>query len=513
MNNLTHFKLIHLLQILNKQQKLRNKRDPMWTTNKVTKYFIGLTLLIFLGEFILLGTVLGLSFSDSTALEPYYIMNRGIFIMLLLDWKIRFIFQQLPVQQIKPYTILPIKRTHLIDVILIRNGYAKFNWLFLSYMLPFALIAVIPNWGVMGVVRYLIGLSLLFIANSYWYLLCRSLIKEHLAWIAMPIIVYGGIAALEFIPDGHIMSYATMYLGQGFIAGWAWSYLIPIVLIAILYMINRALSIHISLRESGHTSMKEEKVSVRSEISHLNKLGNIGFWMQLELKLLRRNKALKVATNMIAIMVLLFVALMFFVDDMYKSDQYLSWWMYSYFLGCGGFVMLANVMSYEGNYMDGLMTKRESIYDMLSSKYYLSAASSIVPMLFMMVLVYKGRFEFFQLIAISIYYAGVLNMGFIQNAIFNKRTMPLNKTINSGARGSMNMWQLIINFGTMIITSVVAYVGYTYLPHWATNFLLAALGILALSTARIWLKWTYLGVMRNKYRNLEGFRDSREEVL
>ncbi len=513
MKVLSHFKLFDLLLMLNKHQKLRSKRDPMWSTNKATKIFIWLSMLVFLGEFILIGTLLGFGFSSHTALEPYYMMNRGIFIMLLLDWKIRFIFQQLPVQQIKPYTVLPLKRTNLIDVLLLRNGYAGFNWLFLSYMIPFALIAVTPNWGLMGVTRYILGLSLLFIANSYWYLLCRTLIKEHIAWVALPIAIYGGIAALEFIPDGHIMSYATMYFGQGLIAGWTWAYLIPIALIVILYSINRVLSLHLSLRESGHGDVKEEKVVPVSEISHLNRLGNIGFWMQLELKLLRRNKALKVATNMLGIMIMVFVALMFFVEDVYKSDEYFSWWMYSYFLGCGGFVMLANVLSYEGNYIDGLMTKRESVYDMLTSKYYLSAVFAILPMLLMMVLVYKGRFDFFQLIAIAIYFSGILNMGFIQNAMFNKNTLPLNKTVNSGARGRMTLWQMMITFGTMIITSLIAFLGYNYFPHWATSLVLAALGLLALSTARIWLKWTYQGFMKNKYKNLEGFRASREEIV
>lgn len=509
--------LFDLLRLINKQHKLRTRRDPMFESGKLIKFFLGVIFVAIIGEAIFIGSLLGFEMSTSTSLEPYYIMNRGLLIILLLNWGIRFCIQKLPTQQIAPYATLPIRRSSLIDCLLIRSNKAPLNWFFLSYMLPFALIAVVPNWGILGVCRYMLGLSLLYIANGYWYMLCNTLIQEHLAWIVLPVLVYASIVAIEFIPGHYSLSYATMYLGQGFIEGWGWSYLIPLTLIALLYYINRKTSLSIALKESGYTKTKEEKIGRSREIPYLDRLGDLGMWMQLEIRLIRRNQVPYTNAMRIIGMGLLLVC-MFGLEmshsegnghGMYSTHNFMGWLFIVQFLGGGMYIILTNAFGYEGNYMDGLMAKRESIYKLLMSKYYLAAACSILPAVVLTILVYIGDITWTQLIAMTLFYSSVPSMVIIQNASVNKRSIPMNAKLTAGVKGKLNIRQLIFNITLMPTVTMGPYFAYLFCPTWLMNGLLSSIGALVLLSAPIWLRWTYANVLKNKYENLEGFRATR----
>lgn len=101
----------------------------------------------------------------------------------------------------KPYLLLPIKRNRLIDFLLIRSGLDGFNLFWLFLFVPFSIITVTKFYGISGVLTYCIGIWLLMVFNNYWFLLCRTLMGERIWWLALPVVVYGGIAAALFIPD------------------------------------------------------------------------------------------------------------------------------------------------------------------------------------------------------------------------------------------------------------------------------------------------------------------------
>ena len=66
---------------------------------------------------------------------------------------------------------------------------------------------------------YCIGIWLLMVFNNYWFLLCRTLMGERIWWLALPVVVYGGIAAALFIPDNSPLFDCFVNLGEGFITG------------------------------------------------------------------------------------------------------------------------------------------------------------------------------------------------------------------------------------------------------------------------------------------------------
>ena len=48
-----------------------------------------------------------------------------------------------------------------------------------------------------------------------------------------------------------------------------------------------------------------------------------------------------------------------------------------------GMIILSQIMSFEGNYIDGLMSRKESIMSLLKAKYYTYSIGEIIPFILM----------------------------------------------------------------------------------------------------------------------------------
>lgn len=206
-------------------------------------------------------------------------------------------------QEIKPYLLMPIKRI---------------SWWIPCYYNPesavttssgfpdrtFALLTIIRFYGFTGILCYLCGIWLLMAMNSYWYLICKTLLNEKLLYILLPIGVYGLLAGTEFIPEGNPVSTFMMNLGEGFIEGNILSFLGVIAAILLLLLVNRKLQLHFIYNEIA--KVEDTKMKHVSEYKFLDRYGDVGEYLRLELKLCFRNKTVKTQFRMGFIIMLAF---------------------------------------------------------------------------------------------------------------------------------------------------------------------------------------------------------------
>lgn len=90
-----------------------------------------------------------------------------------------------------------------MDTLLLQSGISSYNFFWFFLIIPFALLTIIRFYGLTGILCYLCGIWLLMVMNSYWYLICKTLLNEKLLYILLPIGVYGLLAGAEFIPEGN----------------------------------------------------------------------------------------------------------------------------------------------------------------------------------------------------------------------------------------------------------------------------------------------------------------------
>lgn len=494
---------MNLFLELRKHGRLAAKRNPMYEKSKFAKFWMYFMAVFWAGYLIFFGTTFAFAF-DGGAIEAYDTLNSGLIFVLALDFIMRFPFQKTPTQEVKPYLLLPIKRNRLIDFLLIRSGLSDFNLIWLFFFVPFAIISITKFYGIAGVLTYIIGIWLLIIVNNYWFLLCRTLMGERIWWVALPIGVYGAIAAALFIPDKSPLYSYSMSLGDGFIKANPLAFLGVIAAIAIMWLINRTLMQKLIYDEIN--KVEDTKVKHVSEYKFLDRYGEVGEYMRLELKLLLRNKVCKNALRMVMLVVIGFSLVLSFTDvyDGAKMKNFIVVYNFVIF----GILFLSTLMSYEGNYIDGLMSRKESIYNLLRAKYTLYSIAIIIPFLLMIPAIATGKVALLTCISWAIFSVGCIYFFLFQMAVYNNKTVDLNAKM-TGRRTGTGLQNVIsiAAFGVPILLNGVlnATIGQP-----TSSWILIAIGAAFILTSNIWLKNVYIRFMKRRYKNMEGFRDSRQ---
>ena len=497
---------MNLFLELRRHGKLAEKRHPMYEKSKFGKFWMYFMSVFWAGYLIFFGTTFAFAF-DGGAKEAYHVMNSGLIFILALDFLLRLPFLKTPTQEVKPYLLLPIKRSRLIGFLLLRSGLNSFNLLWLFLFVPFAIITVTKFYGIGGVLTYCIGIWLLIVFNNYWYLLCRTLMDERIWWVLLPIAVYGGIAAALFIPDNSPLFGFFIDLGEGFITGNILTFICVLVAITLMWFINRSIMQKLVYNELNKTEDTTVQVKTVSEYKFLDRYGEIGEYIRLELKLLLRNKVCRKSLYSVTAIVLIFSLTISF-SDIYDGGSRDFFVLYNYIIF--GILFLSPLMSYEGNYIDGLMSRKESIYSLLRAKYILYSIALIIPFVLMIPGMVTGRVSVLGCIAWIVFVPGAVYFCLFQLAVYYNKTLDLNAKMTGRQNVGTGLQNLISGaaFGVPLLLFFVlnATVGKEITP-----WILLVIGILFIATSRWWLRNVYHRFMKRRYKNMEGFHDSRQK--
>ena len=135
---------MNLYKIIKQNQKLAEKRNPAFETNRFAKFLTYFMIVYWAALFLFLGVTLPFAMEDIVPnMEPYHIMNQGILYVVAADFLIRFMAQPSVSQEIKPYLLMPIKRKRLIGTLLLKSGLDKFNFFWFFVYVPFAFLTII----------------------------------------------------------------------------------------------------------------------------------------------------------------------------------------------------------------------------------------------------------------------------------------------------------------------------------------------------------------------------------
>ena len=466
-----------ILNELRKHGRLAARRHPMYEKNKVAKILGYVMAAFWAGYLIFFGTTFAFGFSNMVPnREPYHVMNAVVLIFILaLDFLLRVPLQKTPTQEVKPYLLF-----------------------------PFSFITITKYFGILGVITYLIGILLLILANNYWYLLCRTLINERIWWVLLPIVFYGGIACLLFIPEDSPLFYFFMDLGDGYIQGNILYFLGTILVIVTLWLVNRKLMsglIYAELAKVDDTQIKHV-----SEYRFFERYGEVGEYMRLELKMLLRNRRCKSSLRSVAIVVVAFSCALSFssVYDGRLMTSFICVYNFAVF----GMIILSQIMSFEGNYIDGLMSRKESIMSLLKAKYYIYSIGEIIPFLLMVPAIIMNKLTLLGAFAWFFYTIGFIYFCFFQLAVYNKQTVPLNEKVTS--RQTNSAIQMLVNFGAFGVPLILYSLLNSLLGETITYTILLIIGLGFTLTSPLWIKNVYHRFMKRRYDNMEGFRDSRQ---
>ena len=496
---------MNLYKIIKQNQKLAEKRNPAFDTNRFAKFLMYFMIVYWAAIFLFLGVSLPFMFEGLVPnMEPYHIMNQGILYVMAGDFLMRFMAQPSVSQEIKPYLLMPVKRKKLISLLLLKSGLDGYNFIWFFVYVPFAFLTVIRFYGFGGMFLYLLGIWLIFVFNNYWYLLCKLLLGEKTLWLLLPTLVFGALGAAEFLLDGLPISRFTMDLGEGFIEGNPLSFLFVLACIGVMFLINLKLQQRMIYNELS----KEEDTKIKrvSEYKFLDKYGEVGEYLRLELKLIARNKTVKTQFRMGIIVMLGFSFALAFTDV--YDGSYMTSFICLYNYAILPIMTLGQVMSFEGNYIDGLMSRKESIFNLLRAKYYLTTIIILVPFLIMFFPIAKEKITLLTAIAYLIFVVGFVFFMLLQLAVYNTRTLPLNANLMKSNKSS-NWIQGLITGAAFMLPLLIDKLLSALLQEEVAHIILILIGLGFIATHNLWIKNIYKRFMKRRYKNMEEFRASR----
>ena len=254
------------------------------------KILLILAALYFGGCFLVLGTSAFFILEDTFPKEdPVTIVNNYLIFWFLIDIAYRYFMQQLPVMNIKPYMIIPIKRKTVIHFLLGKTTVSFFNFLPLFFFLPFTIVLLVQGYNPLNVVAWFF--SMLFFTLSINYLNFLLNKNDKIFYTILTLLVAG--VAIEFYDVYPLAEKAGIFFNTIYQKPYA--ILIPLLLMVLLY--RRTYSfIRKGFYLDAEISKKTETVKT-SELNWLNRFGRIAPFLKNDVRLILRNKRPKQQSN------------------------------------------------------------------------------------------------------------------------------------------------------------------------------------------------------------------------
>ena len=493
---------------ISRQAKLSEKRNPMFETNRAMKVFTYVMGAVFATYMIIFGVAMAIIANSAQRLTPYEFMFAFAPFILIIDFFLRFAGIQTPSQQLKPYILLPISKYTVVNCFIVKTLLSGFNLIWAFMLVPFVWLAVLFSEGWLAAVGFLFGWWVLMLINSQWYVIVRTLVNEHVGWWVLPILIYVLLVSPLLIDATHNINPYMRFWGETLGAFTLWSpfiLLVSFALLTLLVFINRRLQYHFIYNElSRAEKVKDYKAR---DYKFLNKYGEVGEYLKLEIKSIMRNKTMRSRFLQSVLIVVIFSGVLSFTN-IYDDSSFMTTFIAMYNMAIFGAMFLPTIMGPEGNYIDGLMVHKQNILSLLKAKYLFFTILLILPFLLTLPTVFTGKIPFLMLLSDMLLTSGPIYFVFFLLAIYNRQTIPLNSKLTGKANSNTGV-QIIITFAAFFCPVFLYSLSSIFFSLSTTSVILLCIGLLFTCTYSLWLRSIYARMMLRRYENMEGFRATK----
>ncbi|MBP3214554.1 MAG: hypothetical protein J6M19_06965 [Bacteroidaceae bacterium] len=490
---------------ISQNQRLQARRHPMFEKNMAMKVFGYIFVAFWAAYLVMLGITIFYAFDD-TALEAFDWIDGGMIWFLILDFLTRFAMQETPAQNIKQYKLCDIPNSFLLHTFLFRMGLQPYNLFWAFFFIPFGWLAIPQFYGVAGFVGFILGWWLMFVLNSYWYLFWRTLINRNYLFFIVPLLIYAAFAyfGIFYDEDHQWLFQGNILLMRGFCQWNVLSWLFIVVFIIPLYIINYRLQKVAIYVEIAKTEMVKQVKT--NNMTFLDKFGIIGEYLKLELKSMVRNQVVRKQFITGALCMLMLCGLFSF-SDVYADMPFMRIFICVYCFTCLGVMTLTTVMCAEGNYIDGLMVRKETVLSLLKAKYYFQCMVLIVPFLFSLMPIMEGKITWLMALGCMFFTSGAVFPFIFQLAVYNDSTIHLNEKLTKAGRDTKV--QMIMSGIALFLPMLLMYILVQSFNDEVAAISMLTIGVIGTVLHPLWLRNIYNRFMKRRYRNMDGFRNSR----
>lgn len=443
---------------------------------------------------------------DGSALESFDWIDGGMIFFLTIDFFTRFGMQETPAQNIKQYKLLNIPTNFLLNTFLLRMGLQAYNFFWAFFFVPFGVLAIPHFYGISGLFGFLMGWWLMFVVNSYWYLFWRTLMNRNMLTVIIPVLLYAAVIYFGIFYDEHNqwLFQSTLQLIRYFIEWKAVAFLIFFALAIPLFVINHHLQKAAIYVEISKT--EQVKKVKTNNMTYLDKFGAIGEYLKLEIKSTMRNMVVRKSFITGCVMMLLLCSIFSFTD-VYDSMPFMRVFICVYCFACLGVMTLTTIMCAEGNYIDGLMVRKETVLQLLKAKYYFHCTMLVIPMLFSLMPIIQGKITFEMALGCLLFVSGGVFPFLFQLAAYNDSAIHLNDKLTQAGRDTKV--QMLMSFAALFVPMFIMYALVELLGDEIGSICMVIIGAIGTALHPLWLRNIYNRFMKKRHKIMDGFRNSR----
>lgn len=463
------------------------------------KIFMGFLAVYFMVIFLIMGIGLfpGLKklFPDQ---DPFVIVNNFLFYWILGDLIFRFFFQKLPVMMVKPLLTLPVKRSNVVNYVLGKSALSFFNFLPLFAIIPFGITLIIKDYPTGSVLIWMLALAITTLISNFLNFIIESYSEETELSFLPIIVLTGGLFALNYF---NIISFSQL-VSKGFIAIYENPvYILVLILVLVgLYIFNFKILKNKLFLDSGlKTKIKEVKTS---NLEWTKNFGDIAPFMQLDLKLIWRNKRTKSSVWMLVLGLL--YGLFFYPQPTYQN---MPW----FFVFIGVFatgIFLINfgqfIPAWDSGYYKLLMSQNIKYEQYLKSKFTLMALSVAILFVLGIPYVYFGWKILLAHFAAAIYNIGVNTHVILYGGSFNRKKIDLSQKAAFNYQGTGAV-QWLIGIPLLLLPMGLFALFYFIIGFEMACLILAVLGIIGIVLHEKLMKIITNKYLQSKYKMIDAF--------
>ena len=416
-------------------------RSPAFTQNLATTIMMAFLGLYFGVSFIALGAAAPHAITEMLpdVDGPMY-FGRYFLYFTIYTFLTRLIFQNFGFKDHKQYILQKIPKSTLLHYILIKSAFNWINIMSLLGVIAYLISATFAEGYKMNLLNHaLVLVGLIYASNYKAFLFDKQLAINKVATgsIIIAVILVNYLDYKGYIPLGNILEsiYFFLVLNIG-------TALLPLIgAIATYFLTYKTLS-KIAYLEGATTS--------ESSISNINigsglftRFGKAGRMMEMEVKLILRNKRAK---NMLYIVPVMGIYPLIIHG---QGDQMgsMGWMMFVAIFCTGGYALTYGqlLLSWNSGHFDLLQTKMTSIKEIFQAKYFLQCILIICQTLPMILWGFYKTEYFYLMPAMMFYNLGVVLFLYMLSASYNSKRVDSNKGTAMNYEGiSMALFLIII---------------------------------------------------------------------
>lgn len=456
-------------------------------------YFASIAVLAGIGVFFIFKT----SVPDQ---DPFGLINNYLIYWVLGDLALRYFMQQLPVMNIKPMLLLPIKRQSVIQFLLLKTSFSFFNILPLLFFIPLAVVLMVQGYHPVMVLLWFI--SILSISFSINFL--NFILNKNKTVFFVVIALLAAFIGLQYFNVFDITPYTGVFFNSFYKVGY--TVVLPLALVIFLFKMNYRL-LRANFYVDGAVQAKKEKFK-NYNLEFLNRFGTLATFLKNDVKMITRNARPKQV--LIMSFLFLFYGLLIFTQDIYKDmPVFLA---FAAMFVTGGFLMTFGqlVPSWDSEYYKLMMSQNVSYKQYLESKWLLMAIGCAVSFILSTPYIYFGWDIFAMIAAGASFNIGLNSFITLYGGALNRVPIELNQKAKafSNTQG-FNPTQLLIALPKILGPMLIFYVPYKLINFNAGIIVLALSGVLGLIFKSYFLKLIENLYQKTKYKTISAFSEKK----